>query len=64
MLGNFYDYQYDYGRLIIFFVKKILQLNTIKVSSGLDPDQDQHNVGPDLGLNCLQGLSADDKYSH
>ena len=64
MLGNFYDFQYDYGRLIIYFVEKILQLNTIKVSNSLDKDQDQQNVGPDLGLNCLKGLSADDKYSH
>ena len=34
--------------------------NTIRVSNGLDPDQDRHNVGPDLGPNCLQKLSADD----
>ena len=33
--------------------------NTIRVSNGLDPDQDI--VGPDLGPNCLQRLSADDK---
>ena len=32
---------------------------TIRVSNGLDPDQDQHFVGPDLGPNCLQRLSAD-----
>ena len=25
-----------------------------------DPDQAQHFVGPDLGPNCLQMLSADD----
>ena len=30
------------------------------VSSSLDPDQAQRNVGPDLGPNCLQRLSADD----
>ena len=31
----------------------------------LDPDQDQLNVGPDLGPNCLQRLSwADDKSPH
>ena len=30
----------------------------------LDPDQDQLNVGPDLGPNCLQRLSADDKSRH
>ena len=26
----------------------------------LDPDQARHFVGPDLGPNCLQKLSADD----
>ena len=35
---------------------------TVSVSNGLEKDQDQqHSVGPDLGLNCLQRLSADDK---
>ena len=28
--------------------------NFIRVSNNVDPDQDQHSVGPDLGLNCLQ----------
>ena len=32
---------------------------TIRVPNSLDPDQDRHSVGPDLGLNCLQILSAD-----
>ena len=32
--------------------------NTIRVSNGLDPDQDRRSVGPDLGPNCLQRLSA------
>ena len=27
------------------------------MSNGLDPDQDQLYVGPDLGPNCLQRLS-------
>ena len=31
------------------------------MSNGLDPDQDRHSIGPDLGPNCLQRLSADDK---
>ena len=35
--------------------------NSIRVSNGLDTDQDRHNVGPDLGPNCLQMLSVDDK---
>ena len=35
--------------------------NTIRVSNGLDPEQDRHSVGPDLGPNYLQRPSADDK---
>ena len=34
--------------------------NTIRVSNSLEPDQARHFVGPDLGPNCLQRLSADD----
>ena len=29
------------------------------MSYSLDPDQARHFVGPDLGPNCLQRLSAD-----
>ena len=32
----------------------------MKVSNSLDPDQGQRSVGPDLGPNCLQRLSAGD----
>ena len=32
----------------------------MRVSNSLDPDQAQHFVGPDLGPNCLQRISADD----
>ena len=32
--------------------------------NGLDPDQDQHSVSPDLGPNCFQMLSADNKSCH
>ena len=35
--------------------------NTIRVSNNLDPDQERHNVGPYLGPNYLQKLSADNK---
>ena len=31
------------------------------MSNSLNPDQDRHFVGLDLGPNCLQRLSADDK---
>ena len=33
--------------------------NTIRVANSLDPDQARHFVGPDLGPNCLQKISAD-----
>ena len=38
---------------------KISFRNTTWVSNSLDPDQAGQNVGPDLGPNCLQRLSAD-----
>ena len=38
--------------------------NTIRVSNGLDPDQDWCSVGPDLGPNCLQRLLTEDKSCH
>ena len=31
------------------------------MSSSLDPEQARHFVGPDLGPDCLQMLSAEDK---
>ena len=40
--------------LLIFF------RNAFEVSNSLDPDQARHFVGPDLGPNFLQRLSADD----
>ena len=51
-------------RLLTFFninFSKSSFRSTIRVSNGLDPDQDVHSVRPDLGSNCLQRLSADDK---
>ena len=35
--------------------------NPISVSNSLNPEQARHFVGLDLGANCLQRLSADDK---
>ena len=32
------------------------------MSNSLDPDQAGHFVGPDLGRNCLQRLSAGGTY--
>ena len=49
---------------LIFFHNQLFSKNyfrnTIRVSNSLDPDQARQNVGPDLGPNCLQRLSADD----
>ena len=41
---------------INFFEKFFPEYNQ---SVSLDPDQAQHFVRPDLGINCLQRLSAD-----
>ena len=39
---------------------KISFRNTISVSNSLDSNQARRFVGPDLDLNCLQRISADD----
>ena len=49
----------------IIFFEKIHSRLTISVSnsldwSSLDPDKARHFIRPDLGLNCLQRLTADD----
>ena len=44
-----------------YLSQKIISVTHIKGSNGLDPDQGRHSVGPDLGPNCLQRISADDK---
>ena len=43
-----------------FFLDFFFQ-NSLRISNGLEPDQGRHCVGPDLGPNCLQRLSADNK---
>ena len=57
MLGNLHAFVYADFFEINFF-KKFYQEHLKK---SLDPDQDRQNVGPDLGPNPLQRLSADDK---
>ena len=42
----------------LFFSKNSFR-NTIRVSNGLDSEQDRH-VGPNLSPNCLQRISAED----
>ena len=57
MLGNFIFFFISSAD---FFQNQLLQknyfMNIISVSNNLDPDQDQHSVGHDLGPNCLQRL--------
>ena len=60
MLGN-YSRSADFFQNY-FFTKNSLR-NTIILSKGLDPDQDQHFVGPDMGPNCLQRVSVNGKFS-
>ena len=43
------------------FFQNHLFRKILSVSNTLDPDQARHFVGPNVGPNCLQGLSADDK---
>ena len=40
------------------FLKKSIR-NIIRLSNNLDPEKARHFVGPDLGSNCLQKLSAE-----
>ena len=61
MLGNF---PFFCCHLLIFFkitFSKDSFMGSIRVSNGLDPDQDRCSVVPDLGPNRLQRLSADNK---
>ena len=50
MLGNFSGS----CCLLTFFSKLFFSKITIRVTNALDPDQDQHSAGPNLGPNCLQ----------
>ena len=44
-----------------FMFSKIYSFsNTIREANSLDPDQARHFVGPELGPNYLQRLTADD----
>ena len=47
-------------RLLTFFLNYYF-IDTIRVSNGLEPDQDRQSVGPDLVPNYFQKLPTDDK---
>ena len=67
----YFDQLLDFRILLFFFIDSYFIIvsdftlwmldffNTIRVSKNLDPDQARHFVGPDLGPNGLQRLSAD-----
>ena len=57
MLGKFSCFP---CRLLTFFSKLTFSKNVYDTNSS-GPDQDRFSVDPDLGPNCLQRLSADDK---
>ena len=39
----------------------LFKKNISRLANSLNPDQDGHSVGRDLGPNCLHRLSADNK---
>ena len=45
---------------IVFQKKSFRNSIRLRVSNSLDQDQARHFVGPDLGPNCLQKLSAEE----
>ena len=71
MLGNLACFFVICGGFFFFFFFFKLTFskgksfrNTIRVSNSLDPDQARRFVRPDLGPNCLQRLSADNRSRH
>ena len=61
--NNCFYYSFTHYYCAIFHSLDAGFFNTIRLSNSLDPDQARHFVGPDLGPNCLQWLSADNKMS-
>ena len=68
----YFDQVLDFPILLLLFLHTLLSshlllfeywifFNTIRVSNSLDPDQARHLVGPDLGPNCLQIISRQQK---
>ena len=55
--SNKHTYTHTPSNFLCFFVFSQNSFsNAIRVSNSLDPDQDRHSVGPDLGPDCLQRL--------
>ena len=68
MQGNFACFFVVCRLFFFFFFLKTFSKqsfrNNIRVSNSLDPDQARCFVGPGLGPNCLQKLSAYDNSRH
>ena len=58
VLHRFYCNSLHTGYFFMFLSSFRKEYQSVK---RLNPDQDRHSVGPDVGPNCLQRLSADDK---
>ena len=57
MLDNF-SFYFILSSAVFFFKKKLNSLgNTIRVSNGLDSDQDKRFVGLNLGPTCTKDIS-------
>ena len=50
-----------FSKINFFKTKSFTNTTCVIVSSGFDTDKARGSVGPDLGLNHLQRLSADGK---
>ena len=57
--GFYYSFTLYYSAIFNSLIAGFF-FNSIRASNSLDPDQARHFVGPDLGPNCLQRLSAND----
>ena len=60
MLGNFVCFLSSADSFLKSTFSKNSVRNITTVSNSLNADQTGLLVGPDLGPNCFQGLSADD----
>ena len=60
LLSAFFFFQNKLFKKNIFLEYRHYSFKPSECHTVLDPDQAQYFVGPDLGPNCLQKLSADD----
>ena len=56
-------YHFTFCEMFYPFQNKLFTQKKLRVPNSLDSDQAKRFVGPDLGQNCLQKLSAEDNGS-